>query len=97
MEFLTKLVKAGDTEPNPGTKNRAAMLEQFAEGQVGMLNGITTYDGQIGSDEWNNLVAHSKFAGKSFADFAKVAKGKISLQQHPGSSAWRNIKIRELK
>jgi multiple sugar transport system substrate-binding protein len=41
MEFLTKLVKAGDTEPNPGTKNRAALLEQFAQGQVGMLNGLT--------------------------------------------------------
>ncbi|HEX3983861.1 MAG TPA: extracellular solute-binding protein [Acidisoma sp.] len=42
LEFMTKLVKAGDTEPNPGTKNRAAILEQFAQGQIGMVNGITT-------------------------------------------------------
>ncbi|WP_284945487.1 extracellular solute-binding protein [Acidisoma cladoniae] len=42
MEFMTKLVKAGDTEPNPGTKNRAELLEQFAQGDVGMMNGITT-------------------------------------------------------
>ena len=41
LQFMTKLVKAGDTEPNPGTKNRAAILEQFAQGQVGMLNGLT--------------------------------------------------------
>jgi multiple sugar transport system substrate-binding protein len=41
LEFMTRLVKAGDTEPNPGTKNRAELLEQFAQGQVGMLNGIT--------------------------------------------------------
>jgi len=60
------------------------------------LNGIQTYDGQIGSDEWNNMVAHSKFAGKAFTDFAKVAKGRIALQEHPGSSEWRNIKIRPL-
>ncbi|GAB0117707.1 extracellular solute-binding protein [Acidisoma sp. 7E03] len=42
LEFMTKLVKAGDTEPNPGTKNRAVILEQFAQGQIGMVNGITT-------------------------------------------------------
>lgn len=57
------------------------------------LNGIKTYDGQMGSEEWNNLVANSKFKNKVFSNFAKVAKGKIALQQHPGSSEWRNIKI----
>ena len=60
------------------------------------LNGIQTYDGQIGSDEWNKMVANSKFRNNAFSDFAKVAKGKIALQQHPGSSEWRNIKIRPL-
>jgi hypothetical protein len=50
----------------------------------------------MGSDEWNRMVANSKFAGKAFSDFAKVAKGHIALQQHPGSSGWRNIKIRQL-
>ena len=60
------------------------------------LNNIKTYEGQIGSEEWNKLVANSKFNGKAFADFAKIPKGKIALQQHPGSSEWRNIKIRTL-
>lgn len=60
------------------------------------LNGIKTFEGQIGSDEWNQMVANSKFKNKDFADFAKVAKGKIALQEHPGSSQWRNIKIRTL-
>jgi hypothetical protein len=50
----------------------------------------------IYSEEWNKMVANSKFKNKEFADFAKVAKGKIALQQHPGSSQWRNIKIRTL-
>lgn len=57
------------------------------------LNGIKTFEGQIGSEEWNKLVANSKFKSAVFADFAKVAKGKIALQEHPGSSQWRNIKI----
>jgi hypothetical protein len=60
------------------------------------LNGIKTFEGQIGSDGWNQMVANSKFKNKDFADFAKVAKGKIALQEHPGSSQWRNIKIRTL-
>jgi hypothetical protein len=60
------------------------------------LNGIQTFDGQIGSDEWKAMIANSKFKNASFADFAKVAKGKIALQEHPGSSEWKNIKIRQL-
>jgi hypothetical protein len=60
------------------------------------FNGIVTYDGTIGSDAWNTMIAGSKFNGKSYTDFAKIAKGKIALQQHPGSSEWRNIKIRML-
>jgi hypothetical protein len=50
----------------------------------------------MGSDEWNKMIANSKFAGRGFENFAKVAKGKIALQEHPGSSAWRNIKIKQL-
>lgn len=60
------------------------------------LNGIKTFEGQIGSEEWNKLVANSKFKSAAFADFAKVAKGKIALQEHPGSSQWRNIKVKAL-
>jgi multiple sugar transport system substrate-binding protein len=39
LDFMTKLVKAGDTEPNPGTKNRTELFNQFAQGQIGMMNG----------------------------------------------------------
>jgi multiple sugar transport system substrate-binding protein len=39
MKFLTGLVQAGDTEPNPGTKNRTPIFEQFSQGQIGMMNG----------------------------------------------------------
>ncbi|RZK82705.1 MAG: DUF1080 domain-containing protein [Pedobacter sp.] len=60
------------------------------------LNNIKTFEGKIGSEQWNTLIANSKFKGDMFKSFAKVAKGKIALQEHPGSSQWRNIKIRQL-
>jgi multiple sugar transport system substrate-binding protein len=39
FQFLKDLVSAGDTEPNPGTKNRTDLWKQFAQGQIGMING----------------------------------------------------------
>jgi multiple sugar transport system substrate-binding protein len=39
LQFMAGLVKAGDTEPNPGTKNRTDLWKQFAQGQIGMING----------------------------------------------------------
>jgi multiple sugar transport system substrate-binding protein len=39
FQFLNKLVSAGDTEPNPGTKDRTPLWQQFAQGQIGMING----------------------------------------------------------
>jgi multiple sugar transport system substrate-binding protein len=37
---MKQLVSAGDTEPNPGTKNRTAdSWTNFANGKVGMVNG----------------------------------------------------------
>jgi multiple sugar transport system substrate-binding protein len=32
-------VKSGATEPNPGTKNRTDLWKQFAQGDIGMING----------------------------------------------------------
>jgi hypothetical protein len=90
---------AGDSsvsKPHPVGEWNQVKLVQLKGHLTFWLNGIKTYDGQIGSDAWNKLIANSKFNGKSFTDFAKVAKGKIALQQHPGSSGWRNIKIRML-
>jgi len=87
---------AAVSKPKPvGEWNQVRLIQN--KGHLSFwLNGILTYDGQMGSEEWNNLVAKSKFSNKSFSNFAKLAKGKIALQQHPGSSEWRNIRIRLL-
>lgn len=84
------------SKPKPAGEWNKVRLIQDKGHLTFYLNDIKTYEGTIGSDEWNNMVANSKFKNKAFADFAKVAKGKIALQEHPGSSAWRNIKIRPL-
>lgn len=90
---------AGDTsvsKPKPvGEFNKVRITQK--NGYLTLwFNGIKTYEGQIGSPEWNAMVAQSKFAAPQFSDFGKLAKGKIALQQHPGSSEWKNIKVRSL-
>jgi hypothetical protein len=95
---------AAVSKPKPvGQWNQVRILQN--KGHLTLwLNGIQTYDGQMGSDEWNALVTKSKFGrpgrnglpNPDFANFGKIAKGRIALQEHPGSSSWRNIKIRKL-
>lgn len=58
------------------------------------LNAEEILDIQIGSDDWNARVAQSKFA--PFSRFARVASGRILLQDH-GDPVWfRSIRIRRL-
>ena len=88
---------AAMSKPKPvGEYNNARIIQK--NGHVTLIfNGITTFDGQLGSPEFLALVANSKFANsKSFPNFAKVAAGRIAFQEHPGSSSWRNVKIRPL-
>lgn len=58
------------------------------------LNGVETVKTVIGSPEWNEMVANSKF--KSWEGFAKYPKGKIALQDHGDRVWYRNIKIKNL-
>jgi hypothetical protein len=58
------------------------------------MNGTKYVEYEIGSDDWNQRVAKSKFA--KMAGFAKAAKGHICLQDHGNEVAFKNLKIREL-
>jgi multiple sugar transport system substrate-binding protein len=59
--FLKGLVSAGDTEPNPGTVNRTALWQQFAQGKVGMINGspalipIIQSAKVLGATDWTSV------------------------------------------
>ncbi|MEL7220099.1 MAG: DUF1080 domain-containing protein [Bacteroidota bacterium] len=69
---------------------------------VHWMNGEKVVEIERFSDEWNELMAMSKFApandpGGIFADFGGATKGYIALQDHNDSKVWyRNIKIKAL-
>jgi multiple sugar transport system substrate-binding protein len=69
FQFLSKLVSAGDTEPNPGTKDRTPLWQQFAQGQIGMINGspalvpIIKSAGVLSDSDWTSV----PIAGKNGA------------------------------
>lgn len=58
------------------------------------MNGVSYAKFQIGSKDWDERVAKSKFA--SMAGFGKAPKGHICLQDHGDLVSYRNIKIRKL-
>lgn len=58
------------------------------------MNGTKYVEYEIGSADWDEKVAKSKF-GK-FPGFAKAGKAHICLQDHGNEVAFRNIKIREV-
>ncbi len=59
------------------------------------LNGVKLVEYEIGSPEWQALVAKSKFA--DHPRYAKAPKGRIGIQDHGDWAAYRNIKIKELR
>ncbi len=56
-----------------------------------IINGVTYFEYQLGSDDFNARVAKSKFA--SMPGFAKSPKGHMALQGDHGSVSFRNIKL----
>ncbi|MEI6715399.1 MAG: DUF1080 domain-containing protein [Verrucomicrobiota bacterium] len=58
------------------------------------MNGVKYVEYEIGSTDWDEKVAKTKFA--QFPGFGKSPKGHICLQDH-GNQVWfKNIKIRPL-
>ena len=81
-------------EPKPaGEWNQSKIVQ--VNGKISFwLNGKQTSEAQIGSEEWNKMVAGSKLA--VFPDFGKSTKGHIGLQDWSKGVSFRNIKIKTL-
>lgn len=58
------------------------------------LNGEIVVDYELGSDDWKQRVAASKFA--AWPQYGLAPRGHIGLQEHGAEVAFRNIKLREL-
>lgn len=59
------------------------------------MNGVKYCEYEIGSEDWNQRLAKSKFA--KMPKFAKNTTGHISLQGDHGNVCFANIKLRPLK
>jgi len=58
------------------------------------LNGRKIVSYELGSVDWLQRVANSKF--KEWPEYGKAAEGYIGLQEHGNQVAYRNIKVRVL-
>jgi len=91
FQFMNTMVKAKDTEANPGTVNRATMWSDFAAGQVGMVGGspavvpIIQAAGKLTSSDW----ATAPFPGKTgpLTNPLGVDDQIVALNVHDNQSA----------
>lgn len=58
------------------------------------LNGEKVIDVELGSDDWKQRVADSKFA--KWPGYGKSPRGHIVLQDHGAKVWYRNVRIKEL-
>jgi hypothetical protein len=58
------------------------------------MNGVNIVSTTIWDEQWNNMVAGSKF--NTMTGFATYKSGKISLQDHGDEVWYRNIEIKRL-
>lgn len=59
------------------------------------VNGSKVLEYEIGSEEWERLVADSKFA--AWPDYGRHAVGHIGLQDHGDPVWYRNIRLRTIE
>ena len=86
---------AADAEPLPVGEWNTTRIVVSGDRVEHWLNGERVVDCEMGSDDWNDKVAGTKFA--NWSGFAKHRRGHIALQDH-GHPVWfRNIKIRLLE
>ena len=90
-DYFTK--KVPDATRPAGEWNQLYIRISERQSEI-QMNGIGYSTFQVGSKDWNDRVAKSKFA--NMAGFGKAKKGHICLQDHGNLVSYRNIKVRRL-
>jgi hypothetical protein len=80
-----------DATKKPGEWNSARVVVNGSHVEH-WLNGTKLLEYELGSDDWNQRVAASKF--KDMPAYGKAKTGHIALQDHGDRVAYRNIRIR---
>lgn len=91
---LYDLIPAPDQKPfNINTFNTALIIVRGRHVEH-WLNGVKLLEYNRDDQEWNALVAYSKY--RDWPNFGNAAEGHILLQDHGDEVHFKNIKIREL-
>jgi hypothetical protein len=91
---LYDLIESSEETVKPvGEWNLAEIIAKDGNLEL-YLNGVMVVATTMWTEEWDEMVANSKF--KDMPGFGKFQKGKIALQDH-GDEVWfRNIRIKKL-
>jgi hypothetical protein len=84
---------SSDVTRSPGQWNETRIVARGTHVEH-WLNGTKLLEFEIGTPDWNERVAASKF--KIYPGFGKAPKGRIGLQDHGDYVAFRSIRIRRL-
>ena len=91
---LYDLIPANPQNAKPAGEWNMVEVMVYQGTVVHKMNGEVVLEYHLGTDDWNNMVANSKF--KDLPEFGKYREGYIGLQDH-GNDVWfRNITIKEL-
>jgi glucose/arabinose dehydrogenase len=89
----SKTAKPIDATKSVGQWNHVNLIIAKDKCELNM-NGIRYWTCKLGSPDWNERLAKSKFAKLEM--FAKAGQGFICLQDHGDMVSYRNIKVRTL-
>jgi hypothetical protein len=83
------------TKPAGEWNSTVIRIDHEANKGTVTTNGTKITEFPLHGEEWNKLVANSKFA--EWENFGKQKTGHIALQDHDDKVWYRNIKIKELE
>lgn len=87
------IASSSETVKPAGEWNSAEIIKNKDSLQL-RLNGTTVVETKLWDENWNRLVAGSKF--KQWPDFGTFKKGVIALQDHGNRVMYRNIMLKKL-